>query len=233
MAPLAKSIERVLELQRDDISPPEFMKWHAAVARTEKAIALLQSPDEPRVETYVDGVHNAPEDSVKYQGVIRYEFVRSMQGVSDVLAWLRAEGNKVSPKYGEAFAVGVIKSIDLKLRSGTVIRTAGGEGRLIPAARFNPNSKGIPADAGFIIVNTKSWSRKVDVQMIGMKPMVFSIPQFIMERAAVWLRSKHPELIVRRWYTSEFTGQYVLKSPGRRSGERVHSPALLIARADI
>jgi hypothetical protein len=233
MAPRPRSIERVLELQRADIGAPEFQKWHAAVARTEKAIALAQAGDDPRVETFVDGRKDADESSVRYRGVIRYEFIRSAQAVADVLGWLRAEGNKVSTKYGEAFAVGVIKAIDLKLRSGTVIRTAGGEGRMIPAARFNPNSKGIPADAGFIIVNTKSWSRKVDVQMIGMKPMVFSIPPFIMERAAVWLRSRNPELVVRRWYTSEFTGQYILQSPGRRSGERVHSPALLIARADI
>jgi len=68
--------------------------------------------------------------------------------------------------------------------------------------------------------------------MISMKPMVFSIPPFIMERAAVWLRARHPELVVRRWYTSEFGGQYELKT-GRRAGQRVHSPALLIARADV
>jgi hypothetical protein len=232
MAPRPKSIERVLELQRADISAPEFMKWHAAVARTELSIALLQSPDTPRVETFVDGVKDASEDAVKYRGVIRYEFVRSAQAVADVLGWLRAEGNKVSTKYGESFAVGVIKAMDLTLRSGTKIRTAGGSGRLIPAASFNPNSKGIPADAGFIIVNTRSWSRKVDVQMIGLKPMVFSIPQFIFERAAVWLRARNPELVVRRWYTSEFSGQYELKT-GRRAGLPVHSPALLIARADI
>lgn len=232
MAPRPRSIERILELQREDISPPEFMKWHAAVARTEKSIALIQAGDQPRIETYVDGIHNASEDTVKFRGVIRYEFIRSMNGVAEVLKWLRAEGNKVSTKYGDAFAVGVINAVDLKLRSGTVIRTAGGSGRLIPAARFNPNSKGIPADAGFIIVNTKSWSRKVDVQMIGLKPMVFSIPPFIMERAAAWLRARNPELVVRRWYTSEFGGQYELKR-GRRAGLPVHSPALLIARADI
>jgi hypothetical protein len=231
MVARAKSIERVLELQRQDISPPEFMKWHAAVARTEKAIALLQAGDDPRVETFVDGARGASEDSVKYRGVIRYEFIRSAQAVADVLNWLRAEGAKVSPKYADAFAVGVIKGVELTLRSGTTIRTAGGEGRLIPAARFNPNSGGIPADAGFIIVNTRSWSRKVDVQMIGMKPMVFTIPPFIMERAAVWLRARNPELVVRRWYTSTFSGQYELKR-GRRAGQPVHSPALLIARAD-
>jgi hypothetical protein len=232
MAPRPKSIERILELQRDDISPPEFMKWHAAVARTELSIALAQSPDTPRVETFVDGRQGADENSVRFRGVIRYEFVRSMEGVAEVLRWLINEGNKVSPKYGSSFAVGVIKSVNLTLRSGSTVRTAGGGGRLIPAERFNPNSKGIPADAGFIIVNTRSWSRKVDVQMIGMKPMVFSIPQFIFERAAVWLRARNPELVVRRWYTSEFTGQYELKT-GRRAGLPVHSPALLIARADV
>lgn len=231
MPPRPRSLEHTIDLMRGDIAGDEFRKWHALVARTALAEHLAEVGDRPRVERFVDGRKDAVEESVSYGGTIRYEFVRAAIGVEEVLRWLIAEGNKVSTKYGDAFAVGVLATGPVKFAGGPAITLPTGEARMIPARQFRANSPGIPADAGFIIVNTQSWSRKVDVQMIGRQPMIFSIPQFIMERAAMWLRARHPELVVKRWYTSEFSGQYRLKTPGRRAGERVHSPALLIARA--
>lgn len=230
MPPRPRSLERTIDLVRDDLTGDGFRAWHAQVARALLANHLADVGDDPRVETFVDGNRGAEEETVKFQGTIRYEFVRAALGVGEVLEWLRAEGNKVSPKYGDAFAVGVLSTGPVKLRGGPAITLPVGEARMIPAKQFNPRSRGIPADAGFVIVNTRSWSRKVDVQMIGRKPMVFPIPPFILERAAMWLRSRHPELTVKRWYTSTFDEQYVLKR-GRRRGEKVHSPALLVARA--
>lgn len=225
MAPRPKSFEAVIDLARDDLTGDAFRAWHASVARRGLA-EFLGGTDTRRVDTFVDGRRGASEDTVKLYGVIRYEFSRAAAVVRQVLDWLINEGNKVSPKYGESFAVGVIKAgAATALRGGE-----GAEGRLIPARQFNPDSRGIPTDAAFIIVNTRSWSRKVDVQMIGLQAMVFSIPPMILERAAERFRAQHRELIFKRWYTSTFTGQYILKT-GKRRGEPVHSPALIIARA--
>jgi hypothetical protein len=228
----ARSIEKTFALARADLLGDDFRAWHAQVARSILSNHLndLDKDDKPRVEIYVDGRHGASEDTVKLYGIIRYEFIRSAVAVKELLDWLIAEGNKVSPKYGSSFAVGVLKSDTFKQKGGRLITNQRVEGRLIPAQNFAAQSQGIPPDSTFIIVNTKSWSRKVDVQLMGLKPMIFAIPQFILERGAHWMRARHPELIVSRWYTSTFDDQYTLLR-GPRRGSPVHSPCLLVGRA--
>lgn len=66
-------VRKQIQLLKNDLSPQAFVKMHAATARS--ARAELEA-DQGRYPTtvVVDGQKGASEDSVKYGGVIQYEF---------------------------------------------------------------------------------------------------------------------------------------------------------------
>lgn len=232
-----RQFERIIDLARGDLESPDFQRWHAEVARKLLAEALAGRPGTV-VRTTVDGRVGASEDTVKLFGTIRYDFSALGNAVQEVLDWLIAEGSKVGAEYANSFFVGVLKSERQKAKPGK-----GGkrewtrfapEGRMIPAKRWGANSRGIPADAAFVIGNGQPYNRKVDVQMMGSQPMSFSIGAMIFERAAVYLRAKHPELVVQRVYNLFFdadpnTGEprwIIRRGPG--TGKQVYSPGLIL-----
>ncbi len=69
-----QAFEQVIRLAIAKVKPPEFQRMHARVAREALAKHLASRNDRPNVTRIVDGRIGASEDSVKYGGIIRYEF---------------------------------------------------------------------------------------------------------------------------------------------------------------
>lgn len=225
----AKAFELVLDVAATDLKPPEFQKYVAKFARRTLAEYVAARSDVPQVVTYVDGRLGASEETVKYGGVIRYEFGAGSLIVVAALQWLQAEARKVGTEYAEGFFVGVLKTTT-KGRSGGRQTTAHeAEGRLIPASSFAAQSRALPSDSNYIIGNRLPYNRKVDVQMMGGRSMSFAIDDKIFDRCAAAMRGRFPGFDVRRVYTLTFSGQYELVN-GPRAGRPVHSPGLVISR---
>ena len=234
-----QTFEQVTTLARADLPAPEFQKWHAEVARRTLAEHLAARGDDPEVTRIVDGRVGASEDSVKLYGIIRYEFIRNSRAIGDLLKWLQAEAGKLSPKYARSLFVGVLKETAhtrAKGRGKKHWTTFGAEGRMIPASKFNAESRGLPSDASFIIGSSVPWNRKADVQMIGRERMRFSVDDMIWDRAAVWLNSRYPEYSARRVWNLQFDADPATGAPrwtlltGPRRGNKVESPGLVVRR---
>jgi hypothetical protein len=227
------AFEKVFDFAVRDLQPPEFQRQLAAFARRTLAEHLAHRPDKPSVATRVDGVLGAAEESVRFGGVIRYEFGSGAKVVEETLKWLISEGAKVGQKYAQSFFVGVLKSTVQKAKAGRGGKrewdSFEAEGRMIPAQNFAASSRALPPDASYIIGNSQPFNRKVDVQLVGTDPVNFSIPDMIYDRAAMAMGGRFPGFSVRRVYTMTFSGQYVLQT-GRRAGLPVHSPGLIIGR---
>jgi hypothetical protein len=202
------AFEKVLDLAIANVTPPEFQKIHARIAKEALAEHLAKVNPDPQVERFVDGRQGAAEEQVKAYGVIRYEFVRLGQIVAEALKWLIEHSPKDTGEYRNSFYVGV-------------------NGKLIPAANFN--AKAVPSDAEIVIGNKAPYHRKIDVQSIGGKKINVSVEPFLMERAAQMIRRRYLDVDCKRVYTMNFTGQYILKR-GKRAGKPVQSPALILKR---
>lgn len=70
------AFETTIRLLKQASSPEQFVKLHARYAKKVLAAHLATLPEKPEVDRYVDGRKGAPEESVKFGGVIRYEFLR-------------------------------------------------------------------------------------------------------------------------------------------------------------
>lgn len=70
------AFEQTIRILKQASSPEQFVKLHARYAKKVLAAHIAKIPDKPEVDTYVDGRKGAAEESVKFGGVIRYEFLR-------------------------------------------------------------------------------------------------------------------------------------------------------------
>lgn len=97
MASNVAAFTRRLELHASELTGDAFREMHAKVARRE--LARVQADQKARrqvaapFERYVDGRQGAPEDSVKFGGVIEYEFSLG----ADVAAAVYEELLRISP----------------------------------------------------------------------------------------------------------------------------------------
>jgi hypothetical protein len=102
----------------------------------------------------------------------------------------------------------------------------GVDGRFVPAASFNPES--VPYDAEIVIGNTQPYSRKIDVQFDGERPLSFSVPAGMFDDCArAVTRQFGRTVIAKRVYSLSFPGQWTLRRGGHR-GESVQSPAVVL-----
>jgi hypothetical protein len=232
-----RQFERIIDLARGDLTSPEFQKWHAEVARQLLAETLAGMAAKPAVQTVVDGRVDAVEDSVKLYGTIRYNFITLGNAVQEVLDWLVAEGSRVGPEYGNGFFVAVLKAGKAG-KGGRPFTAFAPAGRMIPARQFAASSRGLPTDAEFIIGNGVPYNRKVDVQMVGGQRMSFGIGAMIFDRAAAFVRARHPDLVAQRVHNLFFDADPATGEPrwiirrGRNAGKPVQSPGLVIRRGD-
>lgn len=224
----ARAFERDIELAVSDLQSPEFEKYVANFARKVLAEHLAELPVKPHVLTIVDGRVGASEDSVKYGGIIRYEFGHAGDVVKECLDWLRTEASKVGRKYAESFFVGVLKQ-ETRGKGKRTFQSYEAEGRKIPAAQFGAESRALSGNEQFIIGNSRPENRKIDVQLMGQEPVKFSVDDKIYDRCVMAMRGRFPGFEIKRVYTLTFTGQWILVH-GPRAGKPVHSPGLVITR---
>lgn len=200
------------------LSPAARAAQLAAVAKQGVADLIASGQASPRFQRFVDGRADAPEESVDGRhGVILYQFSSVADATAAALDFLRARAPARSGDYRNSFYVAV-------------------DGRFIPARMFRMDS--VPPSAEIVIGNTEPYSRKVDVQLVGSKPLRFSVPPGLFDDAARDLRRRFGNTVtVKRVYSMNFPGQYRLRQTthragshrvARKAGTLVESPALII-----
>jgi len=203
----ATLFRRSVEVFIDRKLSPEARSKHLASVARAGLKEILEGKSIKNFIRFVDGNAGLSEDQVKPEGVIMYRFSILPLVVGFLLGYLKERSPVRSGRFKESFWVSV-------------------NGRLIPAARFNPAH--VPMDAEIYLGNFMPYNRRVDVQMDGTRTLTFSVPANLYRDATLAARSRFGGLInLYRVYTVEFPGQYILKT-GPRRGKRVHSPAIHI-----
>lgn len=192
----------------EELGPAARSARLAQAAREGVANLIREGRASPNYRRFVDGQEGAQEATVKPDGVIVYEFSYIAEVIIFALAFLRARSPVASGRFRESFVVSI-------------------DGRPIPAAAFNPRS--VPLAAEVIIYNSQPYGRKIDVQIVGGKPLRFSVPAGLYADAVRAIRRQFGNaMTAERLYSINHPGQYILRR-GKKRGQRVQSPALVIS----
>lgn len=198
-----------------DLGPDAVARDLAAAARKGLREYLDSLADPPTYETIVNGRRGAMEDAVKPPGPILYEFSWWGAILGYALPFLRARAPRSSSVYRHGH-----KGRQAYRDSFFVMAN----GREVQPSGFDT----IAPDAEVTIGNDAPYSRLLDIQLIGTKPVKVSVPPGIFKDAAEAVRAKFGQLIdVRHVYNVTFRGGYRLET-GPRAGKQVHSPALVL-----
>lgn len=202
--PATFSSTTLTKLVQDGLAPAVQSKILADFARAGVAELIASGRASPKYKRFVNGTEGLLEDAVKPDGTIAYRFGYMGEVAVFALEFLKARSPVRSGKYRDSFIVAV-------------------NGRPISQANFAPDS--VPNDAELYIYNSQPYSRKVDVQLVGKKPLKFSVPPRLFEDAAAAVRGRFGNLVTaQRLYTLDFSGKKVTKK-----GRKVEYPALKIA----
>lgn len=202
--PATFSSTTLTKLIEDGLAPAVQSKILADFARAGVAQLIAEGRASPKYKRFVNGTEGLLEDAVKPDGTIAYRFGYMGEVAVFALEFLKARSPVRSGKYRDSFVVAV-------------------NGRPIPADNFVVDS--VPNDAELYIYNSQPYSRKVDVQLVGKRPLKFSVPPRMFEDAAVAVRGRFGNLVTaQRLYTLDFAGKWVTKKQ-----RKVEYPALKIA----
>ncbi|MDQ1081449.1 hypothetical protein [Pseudoroseomonas cervicalis] len=226
--------ERDISLWLDrNLSDRALSKRLAAYARRRLDETIASGQGSRAYKRYVDGVLGASEDQVRPDGRIVYEFTYLADATVFALGYLMQRSPVKSGRFRSSFYLGISRG-----QGGRAQREVTG-GRFIPAATFNPQT--MSADAFEVVIgNTQPYSRKVDVQLVGLRRLRFEVPAGMFEDAARAVNGQFGNSVrARRVYTMRFPGQYRLQQPQYRKdaphrikrgvGDFVESPALIIS----
>lgn len=181
----------------------------AQIARAGRDDLIATGRASPYYQTFVDGARGAAEESVRPGGTILYQFGYVATAAVFALNFLRARSPVASGRYRGSFYLGV-------------------NGRFIPASQFQPKS--VPPDAEIVIGNTQPYSRKIDVQADGDRPLHFSVGPGLFDDAVRATRSAFARTITaQRVYDYNFPGKYLLQRTSSRGDTHVQSPALILS----
>lgn len=131
------AFERVINVAVAKMKPPEAQKRHAEIARKGLADHLAKAKGKPQVVTFVDGRRDASEDSVKFGGVIRYEFHQ----MAEVAAFALKRAQELSPVLSGAY-------------KDAWFAMAGGK---------QVSADGVPNTGEIVITNDKPYHRKLEM----------------------------------------------------------------------
>ena len=191
----------------EDTAPAARAKLLADTARAGLADLIRSRRASPIYRTFVDGREGISEDLVHADGRIAYQFNYLGEIVLFALDFLRGRSPIASGRYRDSFRVGV-------------------NGRDIMAAQFNPRM--VPDTAEIFIYNEQPYGRKVDVQLIGTKPLTYTTKPNLMYDARDALRARYGNFItVERLYTIDFPGRWITRYT-LKPGRKVEYPALVI-----
>ncbi|MEO0036689.1 MAG: hypothetical protein RLZZ501_2712 [Pseudomonadota bacterium] len=179
-------------------SPEAFRAYHAKVAKRELARYLAEAGDKPEIIRYVDGREGAAEESVRFGGVIRYEFVRIARIARDALDLARDLSPVRSGRYREAWFL------------------------MVDGAEVDANA--VRADARQItLTNDQPYHRKLEmtVNQGARGPVKVSVrkPPGICEAVRQRLLRKYGQTFTAQVTFIELAGGYVLKGDATRAAK--------------
>lgn len=131
------AFERIINVAVAKLKPPDAQKRHAEIARKGLADHLAKAKGKPQVVTFVDGRRDASEDSVKFGGVIRYEF----RQMAEVAAFALKRAQELSPIQSGAY-------------KDAWFAMAGGK---------QVSADGVPNTGEIVITNDKPYHRKLEM----------------------------------------------------------------------
>lgn len=226
---MARAVERQLLVALDaQIGAAAMSARLAAASKRALADTIARGQGSPLYETIVNGRTGAREETVVAPGPIVHLFNWWPQVLIYAITFLRNRSPASSPDSPEGRA---------PYRDRFFV--------LADGESVNPRAyHTIRPEAEVIIGNSAPYNRKIDVQLIGRKPIKVNVPPGIMEDGAQAISARFPTLLkAKRLYTIEFTGQYIRENrragsgqpwqltTGRtQDGKPVHSPAILITR---
>lgn len=191
------------------LSPREQSATLARIAREGLADLISSGRAAPDYEKFVDGREGAAEETVRPDGVIVYRFDVLGEAAAFAMAFLLQRSPERSGRYRSGFWYAV-------------------DGR--PVSRASFDTQRIAAGTQEVILyNREPYSRKIDVQLVGGRPIQVMVPPGIFDDAAKAVRRRFPNLDARRLSTVRFPGMERAKT-GRRAGRRLDYPALVITR---
>lgn len=208
---LSYAARRIRVLAKESTDPQVLSRTLADGAKQALVDAITSGEAPNSFTKYVDGVQDADEYRVRPNGYILYDFNYMPDAISLAIEFLRARAPKGSrpPHMRDMFFIA-------NQRTGERI-----EYGAINYADLEPGSS-------WFIGNAAPYNRKADVQFVGKERLQFKVPPNIYQDAADFINRTYGTMIrARRFYSIVFPGQYVLKD-GRRAGQRVESPALVI-----
>ena len=211
-----------------ELGAPARSAFLARTAREYVGTLVTSGRASPRYFKTVDGRRGAEEETVSGdRGVIVYDFNYVGDAAEFAIAFLIGrspvgDGSRKSAKHPKAYRDCFEVAIN---------------GRPVSAAGFNKSS--VPLDAEIIIYNTQPYSRKVDVQLVGRRALVFSTPPGIFDDAVRAINRQFGNAAkAKRVYNINFAGKYLLQNHqfrtdrphrvNRSAGTPVESPAIII-----
>jgi hypothetical protein len=207
-------LDRELKLAlKADFGPEAMAAELAKFSKQALAEYLATEEEPPGYVRYVNGREGAPEESVVAPGPIIYRFNWWPQILKFAMAFLRArsptggaDGHKGRPTaYRDSFFV------------------------LAQGREKHPRQWSlIPPDEQVIITSDAPYHRKIDVQLMGDKPIRISVPDNIMENCADAIYDRFGDVVkTKRVYNTPHSGQWIYRR-GPREGKPVNSPAIIV-----
>lgn len=196
------------------MSPAAASAKLAAFAKQKVAEVIASGRAPPQYRRFVDGVEGAPEEAVRADGAILYRFAVLAEAVAFALSFLRERSPARSGAFRNSFAL--------------FVREGGSYGSLIRAASFSTQKLSPRADE-VTIVNLQPYSRLVDVQQAGKRPVRYTVPPNLYADAGAAVKRRFPGTATQRAYRVQMPRPYLLRSPGRNQGRPVETPGLIIS----
>lgn len=218
------------------MSPQQRSARLAEVAKEGVAKLIQERRASPRYRRFVDGREGVPEEAVRPDGRIAYQFQYMAEIIVFALEFMRARGPG-----GPARTPVTSRNYDRQAWRDSFI--LGLDGKFVPMQRFNPGKMGPVSEV--IITNSRPYHRKAEIQYVGTKRLQFSVDPGTFLDARDAIKGRFGNMVTVEWkQTVHFPGQYRLKgdqlrkhhrggqfvgtSFRRRAGEPVESPALII-----
>lgn len=196
------------------LSPDARSRVLAQAARDLRDKLQAEGRASTRFRVFADGVPGVEDNA---QQAIVYQFNYTAAAVAFAIGFLRARSPSLTGRYRASIMVAV-------------------DGRPFPADNFDPNA--VPFGAEVLIYSPEPYSRKIDVQRDGSKPLKYSVPPGLFDDTAQAVRRQfNGAVVARRLASVNIPGQYVRKrgatkrskSDRRRlTGEAVQCPAVQI-----
>ncbi len=213
------AFRREVELFISEALTPQARSAHLAQGARQILADMIASGEGSRHhKRIVDGVADASEDTVKPEGLIVYRFSHWATVCQFAISFLTARAPERTGRYRESFFFGFFTGEDQA------------RARFVPWRDVVPTA--ITSDVTKVMIgNFQPYSRKVDVQVVGRRPIQFSVAPDMFADAARQINSRFAGIVsARRQYSVDLGSRRYIAKTGTRAGKPVESPALIITQ---